>query len=150
MNDFIPIAALVVSLLALWQTHRVSADSKRLTEQEIELIRQQLAANRLAAVQEKQASISARMYKDGKSWRVSVYNSGPAEAKNVRLLHDDTNQLVSKDAIDGKFPLVKMEKGQSVDFWANVHMTSPLKETLVIQWDDLSGPNRENRVEITV
>ena len=150
MSDLIALLAMLASLFALWQTHKIAARSDRLTEQEIELIRQQLASNRQLAIEEKLANVSARMFKDGKTWRVRVFNAGPSEARNVRLLLTDSNYLVCQNAIHGKFPMERMEKGQSVDFWAIVTQSSPNKESLTIQWDDSSGLNRKNTVEITI
>lgn len=150
MGNIISLLALFLAALAFWDTRRSNRSGMRLTEQEVELVRHQLMSIRTSAEQERQANVSARMFKEGKNWRVRVYNVGPSDAKNVRLLLDDHNRLVSANAIDGKFPMGRMEKGQSVDFWAGVTMSSPKKETLVIQWDDPSGVNRENRVEITL
>ncbi|MDO8884518.1 hypothetical protein, partial [Pseudotabrizicola sp.] len=63
---------------------------------------------------------------------------------------DQNNILACEDAIQGKFPMDRMEHGQSVDFWANVDKDSPIKESLTIQWDDSSAVERKNTVEITV
>lgn len=150
MSDLISFLALCVSAFAIWQTHKLAFKAERLSEQEVELVRQQLAANRRSANEEKQASVSARAFREGKGWKVRVYNAGPSEAKNVRLALDDQNQLIGDNSVKGKFPMARMEKGQSVDFWIIVHMSSQSKETLLIQWDDLSGANREKRVEITL
>lgn len=100
--------------------------------------------------EERQANVFARAFREGKDWKVKVSNAGPSEAKNVRLVLDDQNHLVSENAVKGKFPMDRMEKGQSVDFWVFVHISSPRKETLMIQWDDSSGANREKRIEITL
>jgi hypothetical protein len=150
MSELISFFALCVSAFAIWQTHKLASKAERLSEQEVELVRQQLAANRRSAIEEKQANVSARAFKEGKSWKVRVFNAGPSEAKNVRLLLDEQNHLVEVNAVEGKFPMARMEKGQAVDLWAFVHMSSPRKETLIIQWDDAAGTNRENRVEITL
>lgn len=151
IETVIALVALLISGLAYRQSIRQSSLTDRLTEREIELVRQQLATNFQAALQEKKALVSARMFKIGRNeWKVRVYNSGPAEAKNVRLILTDDNHLVEDNLIDGKFPMGRMESGQSVDFWANVHMSSNSKEILTIRWDDLSGIDRENKVEITI
>jgi hypothetical protein len=143
-SDIIAVFALVISAWALWDSRRSNRSSLRLSEQEIELVRHQLTSMRQSVEQEKRANVSARMYKDGKNWRVRVYNSGPADARN------DNNKLVTENAINGKLPMERMEKGQSVDFWALVHLSSPKKEAVLIKWDDATGLDRENRVEITI
>jgi hypothetical protein len=63
---------------------------------------------------------------------------------------DEQNELIHNDFVEDKFPMIKMEKGQSVDLPAIFHHGTKPKETLRIIWDDSSGNGRENRVEITV
>lgn len=149
-SDIIAAIALFLSAWALWDSRRLNRNSLRLSEQEIELVRYQLASVRQNVEQEKRANVSARMYKDGKNYRVRVYNSGPSDARNVRIILNESNQLVTEGAINGKLPMERMEKGQSVDFWARVHLSSPTKETVLIKWDDAAGIDRENHVEITI
>ena len=149
-SDIIAVVALFISAWALWDSRRLNRSSLRLSEQEIELVRHQLTSMRLSVEQDKRANVSARMYKEGKNWRVRVFNSGPSDARNVRLILDENNYLVTESAINGKLPLERMEKGQSVDFWARVHMSSPTKEAVLIKWDDAAGIDRETRVEITI
>lgn len=149
MELVVSISAVLISIFALWETRRANRSSMRLTEQEIELVRHQLAKARNETVEERKANVSAQMYRDGKSWRVRVQNIGPADARNVRLILDHQNAMVSASATAGKFPMERMTSGQYVDFWALVHMGTPPKEMLVIHWDDLHGVDRENRVELT-
>jgi hypothetical protein len=149
-SDIIAAFALFISAWALWDSRRSNRSSLRLSEQEIELVRHQLTSMRQSAEQEKRANVSAKMYKEGSNWRVRVYNSGPSDARNVRIVLDGNNQLITEGAINGKFPMERMEKGQSVDFWALVHLSSPKKEAVLIKWDDSAGFDRENRVEITI
>ena len=124
--------------------------SEDLVRHELELAKIQLTRVRDESQAEKKAVVSARLYKGEKGHRVRVFNAGPSEARNVRLLLDENNQLVSQEAIGDKLPLDKMERGQSVDFWAFVHLQSPTKEYLTISWDDASGDGQTNKVELTV
>lgn len=149
MELVVSIFAVLISLFAVWETRKANRNSLRLTEQEIELIRHQLAKARNKTVEEKKANVTAQMYRDGKGWRVRVLNLGPAEARHVRLILDDQNMMVIADATSGKFPMDRMTPGQYVDFWARVHLATPPKETLVIHWDDPYGVDRENKVELT-
>lgn len=150
MELAVAIFALVVSILTFLDTRKSNRASLRLTEQEIELLRHQLSRIRSETLEERKANITAQMFRDGKNWRVRVVNLGPAEARNVRLVLDDSNQMVVENALSGKFPMERMDRDQSVDFWARVHIGSPLKETLVIRWDDQSGIEQEKKVELTV
>ncbi len=143
------IIAVVISIFAYLETRKANRSSMRLTEQEIEVVRHQLAKARNETVEERKANVTAQMYRDGKGWRVRVQNLGPAEAKNVRLVLDDQNMMVIASATVGKFPMNRMASGQYVDFWARVHMDTPPKERLVIHWDDPHSVDRENTVELT-
>ncbi|MDO6456517.1 hypothetical protein Q4560_06850 [Celeribacter halophilus] len=150
-SDWIALGALTVSGLTFWQTRTALQKQNNLSDREIELIRIQLSKSYDEHAKSKKANVSARMFKiDKTTWRVRIFNSGQAEATNVRLLLDDQNQMVSTGMISGKFPMTKLESGQSVDINAIVHMQTPPKETLRIRWDDESGLNRENTTEITI
>lgn len=148
-SDIIAVVALLISAWALWDNRRLNRSSLRLSEQEIELVRHQLTSMRQSVEQEKRANVSARMYKDGKTWRVRVYNAGPSDARNVRIILEEGNCFVVQSEIDRRFPMQRMERGQSVDIVAMVDSVSPSKEYLLIKWNDAAATDRENRVELT-
>lgn len=151
MELTVSIIALIISVLAFIDTRRANRSGARLSEQEIELVRHQLAEVRLGKAAEKRAFVSATLYKvNTKTWRLRVYNKGPAEAQNVRLILDDQNKIVEQNFSDDKFPMTKLEKGQSVEVIAAITQRTPPKEWLTIRWHDLSGVDHENRVEITI
>ena len=151
ISDGISAIALVLALLAIYQTYQATRSQNRLTEREIELVRIQIQQARESAKRESTASVSARSHKlDKTTWRLRVFNSGPADAQNVRLVFDDQNSLIDSSAANRKFPMAKMEKGQSVDVNMYVHMQSNSKEWLTIRWDDQSQVDNENRIEITI
>lgn len=149
MANLIASVAALISIVSLFVTLRSTRASERLSEREIELVRFQLGKAQREVEDEKRANVSARLYKVRQSdWRLKVYNSGPAEAKNVRIILDDQNQIVSSGAVAEKFPMERLERGQNVDIFTAVHMGSPSKEWLRLTWDDPSGIDRENRIEI--
>ncbi|NOC47526.1 hypothetical protein [Ruegeria sp. HKCCD7559] len=151
LSDVIAGFALLVSASALIVTLRSFKSQSRLTDREIELVRIQIQQAQGEAKREKTASVSARLNRiDRTNWRLRVFNTGPATARNVRLLLDDQNQIVAENFANDKFPMSKLEKGQSVDLAAMVHMQTPPKEWLRITWEDPSGEVKENRVEITI
>ncbi len=151
ITNLISSLAVVVSIVALFVTLRSTRASERLSEREIELVRFQLTKARREIEDEKRASVSARLYKVDKSnWRLKVYNQGPAEAKNVRIVLNEQNQLIDARSASEKFPMTRLEVGQSVEMNAYVHLASPSKEWIVLNWDDASGIDRENRLEITL
>ena len=143
--------SILVSIIALFVTLKSTRASERLSEREIELVRFQLGKAQKEVENERKAEVSARLYKvERNTWRLKVFNTGPAEAKNVRLILDDQNEIVSAGAVSDKFPMARMERHQTVEIRTAVHMGSPPKEWLHLMWDDSSGIDRENRVEITL
>lgn len=151
ISNIIALIAVLVSIISMILTLKSTRASERLSEREIELVRFQLQKAQRDFENEKKADVSARLYKvDRTTWRLRVYNNGPAEANNVRLILDEQNEIVTVGACSGKFPMARMERHQSVDIFTAVHMGSPRKEWLCITWDDSSGIDRVNKVEITL
>ena len=131
--ETISIAALVISgltflimALGYWDIKRSNISAKRLSEQEIELVRHQLSGIRKGAVEDQMANVSARLYESSKhNFRLRVYNSGPDLATNVRIVLNDQNEVITLEEIESKFPMDRMEKGHSVDCLAFISMSSP-------------------------
>ncbi|MCF6233066.1 MAG: hypothetical protein L3J36_08215 [Rhodobacteraceae bacterium] len=151
ITDSLSIIAVLIAGASFYLSFRTHRSQSNLTRREVELIRIQIEEAKKAHKKEKTAAISARLYKlDRKTWKLKVYNQGPAVAQNVNVILDDQNQIISQSDVDRVFPMTRMEHGQSVELMAFVHMQSPSKEWLLIKWDDPSGTGRENRVEITI
>ena len=144
-------AAVVVSALALWAARKANKDNSHLTMREAELVRLLLIKEQREQSDKEQTEMSARLYSSGKhNWKLRVFNRGPAEARNVRLEVTCDNSYISKKWINEKFPMDRMEAGQSVDLLASVHLGSHLKEDIRLIWDDSSAPDRSNVVTVTI
>lgn len=151
ITDYFSGFSIIVAIAALYLTLKNNQSQSRLTDREVELVRIQIDQAKQSSNREKTASVSARLYKVDKSnWKLRVFNQGPSTAKNVRLILDDQNQIIKENIANSKFPMSKMENGQSVDLLAFIHMQSNPKEWIRIQWDDATQVNNENRVEITM
>jgi hypothetical protein len=149
-SSIIASLALLVSIGSLVYTIKSHCSHSRLTDREVELVRIQIDEAYRAKRAEAAAQITARLYKQARSdWRLKVVNQGPAEARNVRLLLNEQNEMVQEGVVQRAFPMEKMEKGQSVDVTALVGFNMKLKEQLTIVWDDNSGRERSNTVELT-
>jgi hypothetical protein len=150
ISDVISFLALIMSGVAIWDTRRSNRAAQHLIDNELELARHQLSILRHSTASEQKANVSARMYKQGKNWKIRVFNTGPSDAKNVRLVLNEKNQFVTENTLRNKFPMTRMERGQSVDIGASVPLSYPPKENLTIRWDDSSGIDQENTVELTI
>lgn len=152
LSDFSALAALVLSIIAIWQTRSAQKSQEGLTTREIQLVRHQLADYEKAERAEKEANVSARLYKVGKSdWKLRVFNKGPAEARNVDVeVCVPEGSMFSQEWIAQKLPIKVMEKGENVDITAFVHLGSAYKEEIILKWDDHSENGRRKAVEVTI
>lgn len=151
-SDWIALIALALSAYAMWQSQQVAKSQERLTDREVELVRQQLEKNKIEERNSKTANVSARLYKVAKNdWRLKIFNKGPSIANNVSCSSADIeNSMFSASSFSTKLPLAKMEQGDSVEINAFVHLQSPSKETVILTWDDASGSNQSKEVEVTL
>jgi hypothetical protein len=125
---------------------------QRLTDREVELVRQQLDNSQRAQRESKQANVSARLYNIGNnSWKLRVFNKGPAVATNVDVEPQlAVGSMFSVDWLKKKLPMAQMDKGDSVEILAHVHLGTPAKETIILRWDDPSGLGQRKEVEVTL
>ncbi len=150
ITNILALCALAVSVYAVYQTQRLNRRQAQLIDREAELTRLLTHQADRQISSENIASISARTYNDGKNWKLRIFNSGNGAAHGVTIVLDDKNQFISQAEVDRKFPMKKMEPGQSVNLNMFVHMQSPSKESIVLTWKDASSENRKNEVEITL
>ncbi|MEM9394878.1 MAG: hypothetical protein AAGA38_13540 [Pseudomonadota bacterium] len=151
VSDYISLFALLIAALAFWETRKTNQNQNQLTSREIELVRIQISKAQQDAKHDQTAQVSARLVKKSKnSWCLRVFNLGPAEARNVRLVLSDDNKIIQDETGSGKFPMARMEKGQSVDVLARVFIGVPPKEEIELHWEDASANNRRNKIEITI
>lgn len=152
MSDFISIIAIVLSAIALFQTHIANRNQSRLTDREVELVRRQLDQFAQDERLSKMADLSARLFKEDKNnWKLRIANRGPATASNVRMfILVDQNSMFQENIIERVMPMKNMEKGAHVDIRAVVHFGTNDKEEIRLVWDDPSEVNREKTVEVAI
>lgn len=141
--------ALLVSLFNWRQQSAQNNSQQRLNEREVELVRIQLQRAQKDEQQAVTARLSARLFKDGKNWRVRVFNRGPSDARNVRVVVSDDGGFLNSNIVEDKFPMERMEVRQSVDLIASVHLQSPSKQDIRIIWNDASAIDRSSSVTLT-
>ena len=150
VSDGIALLALLFAVVSFFDGKRSSRSATELIHREIDLVKLQFSKASIEVESEKKAEVSAKIFKEGNNWMVRIFNKGPAEARNVRLVLNEHNSIVSEGAFDGKFPMERMERGSSVNGYAYIHLSSPRKEKLTIQWNDESASNRCTTVELTI
>jgi len=151
LSDFISLFALVVAAVAVFQTRKFNNSQMMLIARQADLTRMLADKERKGFAESNEAYVSANMYKTGKSnWKIRIYNKGPAVAKNVSVSSYSENGFIQESFLTEKFPMDKMEVGQSVDIHAFVVSGSKDKETIELTWDDQSKLKNKNQVEITI
>jgi hypothetical protein len=150
MATIIASLSLFLSIVVHFSSRNHNKKNEELIRHEIELIRVQLQKEKKDAKDELKANVSARMFKVGKNnWKIRIYNLGPATAKNVIISKYENDEFIHEGLITAKFPMKKMEPGQSVELSAFVHFHSKQKEIIELTWDDTSGTQNKNTIEIT-
>ncbi|WP_298356019.1 hypothetical protein [uncultured Litoreibacter sp.] len=151
ISDFISLGALGISIAALVYTMISSRDQKELILRETELVRIQLEKEKAVLRESESAMVSARLYEHSKGrWKIRVFNTGPAAAKNVAIVADAEDSFITENELKRKFPVKKLTKGQHVELNAFIHLSSPGKETIRLIWEDRTGASREENVELIV
>ncbi|KWI68273.1 hypothetical protein WT75_22210 [Burkholderia stagnalis] len=151
LSGYAAALALILSCYSTWKTIKFN------TKQE-ELIESQRQLNALLAKKEateqaesRRASVSASFTKLGSSkYRLKIFNQGPATARNVRISFPSGNEFVPDSEVNAKFPMEIMDKYQSVELIAMVHMQSPSKLTVQLDWLDEDGSARSKTVHPTL
>lgn len=138
----VALAALIVSLVSLHKTNKFGETTDRLNRI---LIERETAES----VAEKRADLSANLIEVGKNkHRLKVFNRGKGVARNVRLtdLADPKDSFLMHSDIEHRFPVPILEQHQAVELIAAIHMGSPLRAHIKLQWDDETGTDHEKEL----
>lgn len=144
-----PIAAFIVSLIALKRSNdtmkvqvQLSEVEEKLKEYELALKKHELEKIRAKENEEKKANIEARIIKisQGK-YRLKVWNSGNATAYNVRVtIPEEYNIIIMND----KMPFEYLGAGNGFEECVVIHMQSSTKFKVISMWEDETGNGFEN------
>ena len=139
LGDFIAAIAVAVSIWAIVQTGRFNRRQTRFESTAERL--NQLLIDREASdnAAQRQADLSVRFFKLGKSSKLKVFNRGKSDARNVRIEDIGEAGLLMASDIERKFPVKIMEPHGYVDLIAVVHLASASSTHVRLTWDDGSG-----------
>lgn len=142
--------ALLVSLVALVLGEMRNARQKKFVETQHEL-NERLLARELQNIQaSNKADMGAKLIKMGKTnYRVKVWNQGEAVAYNVDIRIPEGTNVITEREVSDKFPMEFMERHQSVELIAFVHMQTPRKQPIEIVWSDDDGQDKKKSVYLT-
>lgn len=145
----VPIASIIVSIIALKRSNDTMKVQVQLTEVEEKLREYELALKKreLEKIQEKEnevkkANIEARVIKISKgSYKLKVWNSGNVTAYNVEaFIPKEYNIIVMND----KMPFEYLDPGSSFEEIVVIHMQSSSKFKVISRWEDKNGKKFSN------
>lgn len=94
--------------------------------------------------------MGAKLIKMGKaSYRVKVWNQGEAVAHDVDIRIPEGTNIITEREVADKFPMEFMERHNSVELLAFVHMQTARKQPIEIVWSDDDGQNKSKTVYLT-
>ena len=143
-GDVIAGLAFLLSGYATWQTVSFNKKQKSLVESQEKLNNLLLEKENEGAVKEKSADLGASFIKLGSGkYRLKIWNKGSATARNVRIEFPEGNDVVSDSEVSDKFPMESLERHQSVELIAGVHIQTKRKHVIRIIWEDDAETHNE-------
>lgn len=136
-GDVIAGLAFLLSAYATWQTVSFNKKQRSLVESQEKLNNRLLEKEDEDALKGKRADLGASFIKLGNSkYRLKIWNKGAATARNVRLEFPEGNDVVIDSEVTDKFPMESLDRHQSVELIAAVHMQTKRKHVVRLIWED--------------
>lgn len=143
-GDVIAGLAFLLSGYATWQTVSFNKRQKSLVESQERLNNLLLEKENEGALNDKRADLGASFIKIGSSkYRLKIWNKGSATARNVRIEFPEGNSVVIESEVADKFPMESLERHQSVELIAAVHMQTKRKHVVRLIWEDDAQSHNE-------
>lgn len=144
-----PIAAVMVSVIALIKSNKCTEVQVKLSEMEHKLQEYDLAIKKyqLDKIEnemnrKKKACVEARVINIAKGkYKLKVWNSGDMIAYNIDVeIPSEYNIILMKD----KMPFEYLEPGNSFEEHVVIHMQSSRKFKVICRWEDENGEKNSN------
>ncbi|CAG9001118.1 MAG: hypothetical protein CENE_03135 [Candidatus Celerinatantimonas neptuna] len=143
-GDIIAGLAFLLSGYATWQTVSFNKKQKSLVESQEKLNNLLLEKENDDSLKEKRADLGASFIKLGSSkYRLKIWNKGASTARNVKIEFPEGNDVVIDSEVTDKFPMESLERHQSVELIAAVHMQTKRKHVVRLIWEDDSQSHNE-------
>lgn len=143
-GDIIAGLAFLLSGYATWQTVSFNKKQKSLVESQEKLNNLLLEKENEDSLREKRADLGASFIKLGSNkYRLKVWNKGASTARNVRIEFPEGNDVVIDSEVTDKFPMESLERHQSVELIAAVHMQTKRKHVVRLIWEDDAQSHNE-------
>ena len=144
-SDIVAGLALLLSAYATWKTVQFNKRQQSLIESQKMLNQRLLEKEDAESAEEKKADLNAAFIRLGSNrYRFKIWNQGRATARNVSLDFPERNDFLIPDDINSKFPMERLDRYQSVELIASVHLGTKSKHAIKLCWaDDFSDKNEK-------
>lgn len=143
-GDIIAGLAFLLSGYATWQTVSFNKKQKSLVESQEKLNNLLLEKENEDSLKEKRADLGASFIKLGSSkYRLKIWNKGASTARDVKIEFPEGNDVVIDSEVTNKFPMESLERHQSVELIAAVHMQTKRKHVVRLIWEDDAQSHNE-------
>lgn len=143
-GNLIASLALLLSTYATWQTVSFNKKQKSLVESQEKLNKLLLEKEHEGVIRDKSADLGASFIKLGSSkYRLKIWNKGSSTARNVRIEFPEGNDIINNFEVIEKFPMESLEKYQSVELIASVHIQTKRKHVIRLIWEDDAEQHNE-------
>ncbi|MBO5081862.1 MAG: hypothetical protein J6C06_04570 [Lachnospiraceae bacterium] len=132
-----PIAAFLLSVLALIKSNKIKKMEEKLNEYDLKLKKYELEKIEQEKNKKNEACIEARIVKiSGDKYRIKIWNSGTATAYNVDYDIPDEYQIILMKRVT---PFEILEPGHNFEEHVIIHMQSENKYKVITSWQDKDG-----------
>lgn len=146
LSVVIACVAAIVSLVVWNGQRKLQREANDLQRATSELARKQLEILLREEKGQNTARLSLSLERDGKGFRFRLRNISDVDAKDVEfellLKRPEDNPLIKSD-YDQKFPLKRLQPGESVALIAAIHLGSPTAFNALVKWTNPDGSKVE-------
>ena len=144
LSEIIAFFALLISGYATYKSHKFKENERELVEVQKKLNLLILEKEEREASQSNKADLGANFITVGKhKYRLKVFNKGKATAYNVQISFPDGNEIVDEHSIKQRFPLEKMERGQSLELLSSFASQKKRKLGVKLKWENEDGKKQQ-------
>lgn len=139
----IPIAAFLLSVLALIKSNRVTKIEEKLNEYDLKLKEYELEKIEKEKNKKEEACIEARIINISKNnHKIKIWNSGSTIAYDVDYTIPQDYQIILNKRVT---PFEELPPGQSFEEYVIVHTQSEKKYKVITTWKDQDGNEYSNK-----
>ncbi|MCW1984322.1 UNVERIFIED_ORG: hypothetical protein M2348_000033 [Sphingomonas sp. R1F5B] len=147
ISDGATISAVLISLWAVRQTSRFNRRQNDFAETAERLNRLLIEKEAAESKAKHAAELGANFVKMGKNdYRLKVFNRGAGVARNVRLELLEGEDVIDERELAEKCPIPLLERHQTVELRAWIHLQSSRRARIRLFWDDDSAAGQTKDV----